>query len=72
MEIAAAGSSNGGTNNEQSFIRSNQQLVIRGNDNDAGDNIRFLGSHDTYGLRFDASTSGVSLTYLTNGGSTVS
>tara|TARA_B100000963_G_scaffold110771_2_gene96400 strand:+ start:1267 stop:5082 length:3816 start_codon:yes stop_codon:yes gene_type:complete len=72
LEISSVGSANGGGNNEQSFIRSNQQLVIRGNDNDAGDNIRFLGSHDSYGLKFDASTSGVTLTYFTNGGATVS
>ncbi len=72
LEISSVGSANGGGNNEQSFIRSNQQLVIRGNDNDAGDNIRFLGSHDSYGLKFDAGSSGVTLTYFTNGGATVS
>ena len=70
LEISAVGSTNGGGNNEQTFIRSNQQLVIQGGDNDAGDNIKFLGSN--FGIGFDASNSGVSLTYFTNGGSTVS
>ena len=37
LEISAVGSTNGGSNDEQTFIRSNQQLVIQGGDNDAGE-----------------------------------
>ena len=72
LDVSAVGSDNGGGSNEQAFIHSNQQLSIRGNASAAGDNIKFLGSHDSYGLKFDASTSGVTLTYFTNGGATVS
>ena len=72
LDVSAVGSDNGGGSEEQAFIHSNQQLSIRGNASAAGDNIKFLGSHDSYGLKFDASTSGVTLTYNTNGGATVS
>ena len=70
LEIAAVGSGNGGGNNEQTFIHSNQQLTIQAADDDAGSNIKFRGSN--YGLNFSAATSGVTLSFVTNGGSTVS
>lgn len=71
LEMSAVGSTNGGSNNEQTFIRSSEMLTITGNSAAAGDNIKLLGSNN-YGLRLDASTSAVSLQYITNGGSTVS
>jgi hypothetical protein len=71
LEMSAVGSTNGGSNNEQTFIRSSEMLTITGNSAAAGDNIKLLGANG-YGLRLDAGTSGVSLQYITNGGSTVS
>ena len=68
LEIAAVGSNNGGNNNEQTFIHSNQMLTLRGNDNDAGANLKFRGSFG--GINFNSSTAGTSLVYFTNGGST--
>ncbi len=70
LELSAVGSSNGGGNNEQTFIHSNQQLVIQAADDDAGKNIKFRGS--SYGLDLTAATAGVTLAFITNGGSTVS
>lgn len=71
LEMSAVGSNNGGSNNEQTFIRSSEMLTITGNSAAAGDNIKLLGSSN-YGLKLDASTSAVSLQFITNGGSTVS
>ncbi len=71
LEMSAVGSTNGGSNNEQTFIRSSEMLTITGNSAAAGDNIKLLGSSN-YGLKLDASTSAVSLQFFTNGGSTVS
>jgi len=71
LEMSAVGSTNGGSNNEQTFIRSSEMLTITGNSAAAGDNIKLLGSSN-YGLRLDAGSSAVSLQYITNGGSTVS
>ena len=70
LELSAVGSSNAGSNNEQTFIHSNQQLVIQAADDDAGKNIKFRGS--SYGLDLTAATAGVTLAFLTNGGGTVS
>ena len=70
LELSAVGSSNAGSNNEQTFIHSNQQLVIQAADDDAGKNIQFRGS--SYGLDLTAATAGVTLAFLTNGGGTVS
>ena len=71
LEMSAVGSTNGGSNNEQTFIRSSEMLTITGNSAAAGDNIKLLGSSN-YGLRLDAGSSAVSLQFITNGGSTVS
>ena len=73
LEIAAVGSANGGGNNEQTFIHSNQQLVIQAADNDAGDNVKIVGGDIRYGWKFDAPGTGdVILSFNTNGGSTMS
>ena len=65
LELSAVGSSNGGGDNEQTFIHSNQQLVIQAADDDAGKNIKFRGS--SYGLDLTAATAGVTLAFITNG-----
>jgi hypothetical protein len=70
LDVSAVGSDNGGSANEQAFIRSNQMLSLYGEGNAAGDNIRFRGSFGYVAL--DSTTAGTSLTFVTNGGSTPS
>ena len=70
LDVSAVGSDNGGSSNEQAFIRSNQMLSLYGEGNAAGDNIRLRGSSGYVAL--DSTTAGTSLTFVTNGGSTPS
>ena len=68
LELSAVGSGNGGGNNEQSYIHSNQQITITGADNDAGHHVRLVGSFG--GLFLTSNTSNTIMHLSSNGGGT--
>ena len=68
LEMSAVGSNNGGSNNEQTFIRSSETLTITAAAASTGQNILFRGT--AWGMNFNSSNAGTELVFITNGGAT--
>ena len=68
LELSAVGSGNGGGNNEQSYIHSNQMITLTGADNDAGYHVKLAGAFG--GMFLTANTSNTIGHFYSNGGGT--
>jgi len=68
LEMSAVGSANGGSNNEQTFIRSSETLNITAAAASTGQNIKIRGT--AWGWNLNSSNSGTDLIFITNGGAT--